>query len=235
MTYRKVPLVSGEYFHVYNRGNSKQVIFLDDEDRERFIKLLYLLNSKKNINFRNDIVETKIDAWDFNKGENIVSVGAWVLMPNHFHLYITSPSPGLGGPNENKDEKEFPVVLYIRKLCVSYSMYFNKKYKRTGSLFEGRFKAVHIKDDIQAKYLFSYIHLNPIKLIDKLWKENGIKDKEGALKFLDKYKWGSYLDYKGIKRKENKILNREFFPDYFKNTSGFDKEILEWINLNKNL
>lgn len=225
-TYRKTSLVSGEYFHIYNRGNSKQAIFLDDEDRNRFAKLLYLSNSKNNINFRDKIIYAKIDAFDFEKSKNIVFVGAWVLMPNHFHLYITSPTPGVG---------EVMVVsnisIFMNKLCTSYSKYFNKKYNRTGSLFEGRFKAVHIEDDVQAKYLFSYIHLNPIKLIDPNWKKEGIKNKNDALKFLNSYKWGSYLDYKGIKRKEGKILNREKFPDYFLSVKNFDKEILEWFKI----
>ncbi len=224
MTYRKVPLVSGEYFHIYNRGNSKQKIFLDDEDRERFIKLLYLSNSKKNVNFRDDIVEQKIDAWDFERGETIVSIGAWVIMPNHFHLYITSPDPGSGETRESR------ISLFMNKFCSSYSKYFNKKYDRTGSLFEGRFKAVHVDNDIQAKYLFSYIHLNPLKLIDPLWKENVIKDKEIILNFLNEYKWGSYLDYKGHYRKDSKILDKGHFPNYFKSILDFDKEILDWIN-----
>jgi hypothetical protein len=225
MTYRKVPLVSGEYFHIYNRGNSKQKIFLDDEDKERFIKLLYLSNSKKNIKFRDHIINTKIDAWDFEKGDNVVSIGAWVLMQNHFHLYLTSLTSGMG---EAKN-KISDVSLFMKKLCTSYSKYFNKKYDRTGSLFEGRFKSVLVSDDVQAKYLFSYIHLNPIKLIDKDWKENGIKNKYEALKFLSEYKWGSYMDYKRVKRKETKILDRNNFINYFKNYTDFDEEILDWI------
>ena len=95
MTYRKEALVEGEYYHIYNRGNSKQNIFTDDLDRDRFTKLLYLCNSEKSINFRDDIVGKKIDAFDFNRGEELVSIGAWVLMPNHFHLYI-SPRRRLG-------------------------------------------------------------------------------------------------------------------------------------------
>ena len=152
-------------------------------------------------------------------------------MPNHFHLYLISPRPGLG---EEKEESEQLISLFIRKLCVGYSGYFNKKYDRTGSLFEGKFKAVHIIDDIQAKYLFSYIHLNPIKLIDPTWKEEGIKDVNKALSFLNEYKWSSYLDYIGVKRKENIILNREHFPDYFSGGSNFNKEILEWLKFKEN-
>lgn len=230
MTYRKVPLVSGEYFHVYNRGNSKQPIFLDDDDRDRFIKLLYLQNTSKNIKFREDIIRNKINALDFDKGDNIISIGAWVLMPNHFHLYLTLPRSGLG---KIEDAYAMGISYFLRKVCTSYAMYFNKKYDRTGSLFEGRFKAVHIEDDIQAKYLFSYIHLNPIKLIDPKWKEEGIKDKKTTLEFLEKYKWSSYLDYKGIKRKESKILDRDSFINYFSDIESFNKEIFDWINFHK--
>jgi putative transposase len=148
-------------------------------------------------------------------------------MPNHFHIYLSSPRAGLGEDlviNNN-------ITKYISKICTSYSMYFNKKYNRTGSLFEGRFKAVHVKEDIQAKYLFSYIHLNPVKLIEPEWKEKGIEDKDGALKFLNEYKWSSYLDYKEIKRKESKILNRKNFINYLPNVLSFNKEIFEWINI----
>jgi len=224
MTYRKVPLVSGEYFHIYNRGNSKQKIFYDDQDMDRFIKLLYLSNSKNSVNFRDDIVEKKIDAWDYKRGETLVSIGVWVLMPNHFHIYITSPKPGLGEKGEI-----FNISLFMHKLCVSYVKYFNKKYNRTGALFEGSFKAKHIKEDNYAKYLFSYIHLNPIKLIDPTWKEKGIGNTEEAFNYLKNYKWSSYPDHCGMSRKENKILELNNFPDYFLNIKNFDTEILCWM------
>ncbi len=222
MTTRKQSFVEGEFYHIYNRGNSKQIIFLDDQDRERFVKLLYLCNSEKNINFRDDIVEKGIDAFDFDRGEEIVSIGAWVLMPNHFHVYIT-PRATLG---------EKGVSLFMNKLSTAYSMYFNRKYKRTGSLYEGKFKSTHVKSDEQAKYNFSYIHLNPVKLIDPLWKENGIQDIKKALEFLDTYRWGSYLDYKGLKRQENKIISQEDFPDYFSDKKVFEEEIFDWLNYN---
>lgn len=89
MAIRKIPLVDGEYYHIYNRGNSKQKIFLDKEDYFHFIKLLYVCNSIKKFKFRDNIIDIKIDAFDFERKESLVSIGAWVLMPNHFHLYIT--------------------------------------------------------------------------------------------------------------------------------------------------
>ena len=127
-----------------------------------------------------------------------------VFLHNHFHLYITEPvSPKQGFGEEEKSA----ITEFMSKLGTSYSKYFNKKYNRTGKLFEDKFKSVHIITENQAKYLFSYIHLNPIKLIQSDWKKNGIMDKEEALKFLFNYRWSSYDYYQGIKKDENKILN----------------------------
>lgn len=227
MANRKVDFSEGECFHVYNRGNSKQDIFLDDEDRDRFVKLLFLCNSKKSINFRDDIVERGIDAWDFDRDETLISLGAWVLMSNHFHLYtITPPTSPEDGPRGNS---EAPLSLFMRKLLTGYSGYFNKKYDRTGSLFEGRFKAAHVADDVHAKYLFSYIHLNPIKTIDSLWKENGVRDIGSCKSFLEKYPWSSYLDYMGVVRKENALLAIADFPEYFSTKDVLEQEVFEWL------
>ena len=225
MSIRTTQFVAGEYCHIYNRGNSKQEIFLDDEDRDRFLKILYLCNSKNRIDFRDHIVKRKINAWDFERGETIVSIGAWVLMPNHFHLYLTFQTEARLPSGNN-------ITDFMHRVMTAYSKYFNAKYKRTGSLFEGKFKSVHIDNDNQAKYLFSYIHLNPLKLIDSKWKEDGIKDKNKALEFLNNYKWSSYQDYLLNVRSENKILNREHFPDYFPTKELFKKEIFDWIKNN---
>lgn len=228
MGYRKVPLVEEEFFHIYNRGNNKQKIFFDEEDYSRFVKLLYLCNSIRNFNFRDDIIEKGINAWDFDRIETIVHIGAWVLMPNHFHIYLTSSDSTDDG---HRGDKRNNITIFMGKLCTAYSKYLNKKYGRTGGLFEGIFKSSHVSDDTQAKYLFSYIHLNPVKLIDKDWKENGIKNKKATLEFLGDYKWSSYLDYKEADRSEFKILDIDKFPDYFPNEESFTREILDWITL----
>jgi len=234
MAFRKESLVFGEFYHIYNRGNSKQDIFIDESDRDRFVKLLYLCNSSQKIRFREDIVERKIDAWDFDRGEPIVSIGAWVLMKNHFHIYLT-PGKLLGKIGKNTKEKESPISIFIRKLGTAYSMYFNKKYQRVGKLFEGHFKSVCVQSDPQAKYVFSYIHLNPLKIIDPLWKERGLKNIKKSLTFLNRYSWSSYSDYRNIMRSENKILSKHNFPDYFFNKKMFDKEIFDWFTFPKEL
>ena len=171
MSLRDKNLVCNEYYHIYNRGNGKHKIFLDEEDYNRFVKLLYISNTEKQFIFRNEITKKKIDAFDFDTEKPILSVVAWVLMPNHFHIVLISHRLDLW-------EKGFnPITEFMRKLLTSYSMYFNKKYKRTGSLFEGNFKSKHIGEENYFNYIFSYVHLNPIKLIDKGWKEKGISNK----------------------------------------------------------
>jgi len=227
MPSRKINFSENEYYHLYNRGNSKQVIFLDNQDRDRFVKLLYLCNSKNRIDFSNDIVKRKISVWEFEKGTSIVSIGAWVLMTNHFHIYI-SPKTEVGLPFGNN------VTGFMQRVLTSYSKYFNTKYKRTGSLFEGNFKSTHIENNEQAKYLFSYIHLNPIKQIEPKWKEKGIKDKNKALEFLDSYKWSSYSDYMEEIRPEGKIIDRINFLNYFDTKKDFQYEIFDWINIKEN-
>lgn len=215
MSIRKINFVQGEYYHLYNRGNSKQVIFKDEKDYSHFISLLYLSNTKKNFK-TNDISK---DFFDFDQEQQIVSIGAWVLMPNHFHILVTETT-------------EKGISKFMQKLSTAYSMYYNKKYKRSGGLFEGKFKSQHIDNDRYFKYIYSYIHLNPIKLIQKDWKERGIKNKKEAIEFLNKYVYSSYKDYIEEKRIQSKILNIKSYPTYFANKTIFDKEIFEWLSYN---
>jgi putative transposase len=187
------------------------------------------MNSKRKIDFRDDIVRQKIDAFDFDRGKQLVSIGAWVLMPNHFHIYVM---PKIEIPRKsdfrNKNE-ENNVSIFMRKLCTSYSKYFNSKYIRSGGLFESNFKSTYVGSDSQAKYLFSYIHLNPVKLFDHNWKKNGVKNVGKTRSFLNKYKWSSYLDFLGKERIESKIISLDDFPKYFKDKAAIEKEIFDWF------
>ncbi|MBP6884206.1 MAG: hypothetical protein KBC17_00095 [Candidatus Pacebacteria bacterium] len=231
MSQRTVTFVEGEFYHLYNRGNSKQLIFVDDIDRDRFVKLLYLCNSSTKFDFRDDIVKSKISAFDFERGNTVIAIGAWVLMPNHFHIYATIPA---GNPVTGKrGELSNPISDYMHRVEKAYSRYFNARHKRTGSLFEGRFKSTHVNNDNYAKYLFSYIHLNPVKLIQGDWKEKGIRDTNEALNYLKDYKWSSFADFNNKKRPQSRILDTNVFPDYFPNKNDFRKEIIEWITLSR--
>ena len=227
MGIRKISITGGEYYHFYNRGNSKQTIFLDDQDYDRFVKLLFLCNSNKNINFRTDIVDKKIDAWDFDRGEPLISMCAWVLMPNHFHLYIKAPKALLLGNNTGVRNT---AILFMLKISTAYAKYFNTKHERTGSLFEGKFKSVHVANDIQARYLFSYIHLNPIKLIQPNWREQGIADKRIAFEYAKNYKYSSFNDWIGSDRKESAILNKKELVNILPENFSPRDDLFEWLH-----
>ena len=212
MSIRKIPLVQDEYYHIYSRGNDKRDIFHNHNDYERFQKSLYLANSDKHFRF-----ETIENVYDVNRGNKMVFIGAYCLMPNHFHILI-------------KQSGENGISKFMQKLLTAHSMYYNIKYERTGSLFEGKFKVEHLGEDRYLKYIFSYIHLNPVKLIYPNWKEEGLADKKRVITFLNKYTYSSFLDYTEVNRQENAILDRSEFPDYFPSTQHFENEIMDWIN-----
>ncbi len=215
MSLRKVNLVNGGYYHIYNRGNSKQRIFHDNEDYFRFMSLLYACNTENN--FRVFTLSKEETPYDFERGKQIVSIGAYCIMPNHFHIIINQL-------------EEKGISKFMQKVTTAYVMYYNKKYNRTGSLFESKFKSENANNDKYLKYLFSYVHLNPVKLVQKDWKENGVKNKKEILNFLNNYEYSSYLDYIKFERVQNGILNTEYFPNYLPDKQSFIKEIFEWLN-----
>lgn len=120
----------------------------------------------------------------------------------------------------------------MKKLLTGYSMYFNKKHTRTGQLFEGTFKATHVDNDTYLKYLFAYIHLNPVKISDPSgWKNKTIRQPETARKFLTNYEYSSYPYYSGRTRPSDSIINNpKAFPDYFQTRRDFDEFIKDWVD-----
>jgi len=215
MSTRKIAFTSKEYYHIYNRGNSKQKIFLNKADYQRFMDLLYAVNSDKRFNFSDSI--KGVSVYERDAEPLLVSIGAYCLMPNHFHILITPLSDG-------------GVTKFMQKLSTAYVMYFNEKYKRTGTLFEGKFKAEHLNTDKYLKYIFSYINLNHLKLFQKDWREVGLNQKQKAVEYLQRNKFSSFNDFLGSKRQENVILTREYFPAYFPGKEDFLAEIMTWIN-----
>ncbi len=148
-----------------------------------------------------------------DRDEQLVDIVAYCLMPNHFHLLV-------------REKAEGGISIFMKKISTAYSMYFNSKNDRSGALFEGRFKAKHINNDEYLRYLISYIHLNPVKLIESKWKEEKIKDVNKASKYLKEYRYSSYQDYLGFNRAESKILELGLFFDYFET---FETFIGEWL------
>nr|MBP9757549.1 transposase [Candidatus Paceibacterota bacterium] len=210
---RRIVISPGESYHLYNRGVEKRKIFVTKRDHERFLKLLFLANGTAPLKF--DRVKG-IPLSEINRGTPLVAIGAYVLMPNHFHLLV-------------HEVREGGISMFMEKLTTAYASYFNKLNDRVGSLFQGTYKADHADTDEYLKYLYSYIHLNPVKLIESKWRDKGIADLKGVRAFLEQYRYSSYSDYLGNKREEGIIIDREPFPDYFSSTSDFNTEINDWL------
>jgi putative transposase len=217
MANRLVEFVPGEYYHIYNRGVDKREIFNNNFDYERFIILLYLANSKLGFQIRTDTGKSIYEYFDVEKGEDLVDVCCYCLMPNHFHILV-------------KEKTDGGISKFLQKLKTSYCSYYNKKNARSGALFETAFKAEIANSDRYLKYLFSYIHLNPIKLIEPKWKEIGIKNINKAHSFLNTYKYSSFTDNLGIDRKESKVICESALPEYFEDIADIKKEIIDWLN-----
>lgn len=203
---RKHVISEGEFYHLYNRGVEKRNVFLTQEDRNRFKRLLYVANGTEHFVFR-DIEKKTLK--DIDRGDPLVAIGAWVLMPNHFHILI-------------KEIIEGGTAAFMEKLCTGYSSYFNKRHDRVGPLFQGRYKSQHVSGDTHLKYLFAYIHLNPLKLVDPAWKGQRSINVTKAKKYISTYEHSSYLSYLDANREEDILLSKNEFPDYFSEKKEFE-------------
>ena len=216
---RKIPLAVNEFYHLYNRGVDKHKIFWDERDRRRFLSLLYLCNGTETVHLQNlragNISYEEVFLVD--RGEPLVAIGAYCLMPNHFHILVHEISDG-------------GTSLFMQKLQTGFAMYANKRHERSGSFFSGKFKSEHVHTNNYFHYLYSYIHLNPIKILDPNWKKVGLTSVGEAMKYLNQYPYSSYMDYIGNDRPESKILNRSKFPDFFQNPGSFEKFHEYWLS-----
>ena len=110
-----------------------------------------------------------------------------------------------------------------------YAWDYNKKYKRNGYLFQGRYKAVYVKNDRQLMTVFVCIHTNPVAIIYPGWKERGIGDAERAMKFLEEYRWSSYLDYLGNKNFPS-LTSREFSIETMGGLKECKRLVDDWLS-----
>lgn len=186
---RKEIFAIGEYYHIYNRGVDKRDVFLDDRDRMRFINTAYVLNNFLEIPYRFDL-QTLMPREFLKPREPLVKIVAGCLMSNHFHFFVTPL-------------QENGISKFLHKFGVSYTMYFNKRYERSGRLFESTFKARHVDSHDYASYLTQYIHLNPMDLFQT-------KSGTGAVEKLENYMWSTLPDYLGKKSRFSQLLNGNF-------------------------
>src|SRR3989344_7327953 len=143
---KSTKFVTGEYYHIFNRGVEKRQIFSDNIDIQRFLESLEVFNTVNAIgsiyehSFENKKQKTK-------RAKKLVDIVCYCLNHNHYHLLLRqSIDCGLGE--------------FIRRLGIGYTSYFNIRNKRSGVLFQGRTKSVHADSNEYLLYLSSYINLN---------------------------------------------------------------------------
>ncbi len=210
---------NNNFYHVFNRGVEKRKIFLDKFDFLRFVHYLFVLNDKEQVLStyrRTKAHERGLTSFIDKPREVLVDVVCFCLMPNHYHLLL-------------RQRVEGGISKFMQKLGTGHTMYFNERYERSGVLFQGSFKAVHVETDAQLTHLSRYIHLNPVDMIESKWKERGVRNKKKVFKFLENYRWSSYPDHIG-KKNFPSVINKTFLEQHFKTPQdykGFIKEYLD--------
>ncbi len=143
------------YYHLYNRGVEKRKIFLDEQDYSVFLSYLkeYLLpKNEKELQERLSDPSASSKEKDkilkllrMNNFSDEIALLSYCLMPNHFHFFVKQKNPNI-------------IDKFMNSLCTRYTMYFNKKYERVGSLYQGVYKAVLLTTEAQFLHLSRYIH-----------------------------------------------------------------------------
>jgi putative transposase len=201
---RKTKLVEGEIYHVFNRGVDKRIIFSDQKDSERFFLSMQVFNCVEPVGslheerFRKDKIK-----------KPLVNFIAYNLLPNHFHFLLEQVAPN--GISE-----------FMKRLLGGYTWYYNKKHKRSGSLFQGTFKSSHINSNEYLLHASVYVNLN-----DRV-PLGGLTAKWG------KSSWEEYVV--GKKTNESICTKKNIVLEQFRSKKEYKKfalSSLEDIRLNK--
>ncbi|OGD83365.1 hypothetical protein A3J17_03145 [Candidatus Curtissbacteria bacterium RIFCSPLOWO2_02_FULL_40_11] len=195
MPLRKTPIATNEIYHVINRGVNQQPIFGNKYDYERISQLIFyyqFANLPLRFSFLKRLTKGERGKLfeNLKKSSRLVTLLAYCLMPNHFHLLI-------------RQEQDNGISKFLANLQNSYTKYYNSKHKRTGHLFQGQFKAIRIEKEEQLLHTSRYIHLNPYTAYVVKTADN-----------LKEYPWSSLIQYVSKDKKgiceTNLILNKFF-------------------------
>ena len=227
MSERKLRFANEEIYHIVMRAVDGTNLFRNERDYLRMIHDLFEFNDVNpapsifRVNYHRRINVTKSDFVTLKrKRKLLVEILAFCLMPNHIHLLV-------------KQLRENGISKFIQKFG-GYALYYNKKYKRKGHLFQDRFRAIHIKTNEQLQTVFVYIHTNPIAIIFPGWKERGIKDFKKSKNFIENYRWSSYPDYLGEKNLPS-ITSREFLKKVMSGAKNCQEFVNDWLRYKRGL
>lgn len=214
MPARFTPLVTDQYYHIFNRGVNKQPIFEAIRDYKRALDILNFYSFNPKLRFSKFLLLSKEEKSNFmdnlhKVNDKLVDIICFCLMPNHFHLLL----------NQMKDNG---ISKFMANLQNSFTRYFNTKHERIGPLLQGQFKAVLIEDDNQLLHLSRYIHLNPYS--SYIVKNLGI---------LEEYPWSSFPEYLG--RTAIEICNKNVILSQFKDRIAYKKFVFDQADYQRKL
>ena len=153
MSIRRTPFVNEEFYHIFNRGVDKRVIFMNQEDTQRFFQGMDEFNTLNPIGsiFENSFRKKSPLGSEASKSrktsKKLVNFICFCLIKNHYHFILKQVS------NQG-------IEKFMHRLSTGYTKYFNIKHKRSGVLFQGPFKSVHIGENNQLLYTSVYVNLN---------------------------------------------------------------------------
>ena len=192
-------------YHISNRGHNKEKIFYDEQDHRAFLYRLGLAIGMKSDDLNKNIItkSPKSRVRITKSPIGLFKLHAFCLMPNHFHLLVEQCS-------------DISLSILMKKVCTSFAMYINKKYKRVGYVFQDRFKSTPIENNPQFMWTTSYIHMNPVK--------------SNLVVNPHEYKWSSYNDF--TDNRDLPIISKDLIIPMFGSKENF---INETFILSKNM
>lgn len=216
MARRKYPLITDHFYHVFNKSIDGRPIFTNKRECSITLQMVkyYQVADERKVSF------SKFRLWAQELRNNfyqvvyknksfLTEIVAFCLMPNHYHFLL-------------KQIKDDGISKFLSDFQNSFTRFYNIKHERKGHLFTGPFKAVLIENESQLIHVSRYIHLNP--LTSYLLKEPDD---------LNDYLWSSYPEYVGLK--ESKISNPEYVLSQFKNSSDYNKFVLDQVDYQRDL
>lgn len=206
---RKDPLINGEYYHIYNRGVDKRDIFMNIKDLNRFILSVKEFNTIKptggikELQFKRPNSD-HLDVDHSDVGRPLIRIVCYCFNPNHFHFIV-------------KQEVDGGISEFFKRLLGGYTKYFNLINKRSGALFQGRFKSKLIDNDRYFLTIFSYVNLNYLMHDIPLEKNHLV--------------WASDKEYDSDNFNLVSSDEAKTVLDLYDNTKAFKKECFDVINI----
>ena len=147
---KKPQFATGEFYHLYNRGNNKRPIFIKPFNLLRFLQSMAEFNVRGPIGsiYAKSFEKDDLLSGSTTKSAKLVDFVCYCLNPNHFHVLVKQLLDG-------------GIVELMHKIGTGYTRYFNEKHKFSGALFQGRYRAIHVDTNDYLLYLSAYINLNP--------------------------------------------------------------------------